>query len=96
MAYSQNAFDFNAFNLAVKDTPAGLKLFLAQKLLQEATSSYMFYGNEHAPVLMNIVQQINVQRASLKAEGETRKRNEDIRKAEAEKLIQGNPTPTES
>jgi len=67
-----NNVDFDGINKTVKGLNAGMQLWLAQECLRNALMSFMYYDNELAPELNELVGAIKKFRATNKVANENR------------------------
>ena len=76
MAQVQNQFNFDAFNQLKKTAPAGLKVFLAQQLMDEVLFTAQRYRNPLRHELSNLCDEIADFRESWKRAAAARERND--------------------
>ena len=76
MAQVQNQFNFDAFNQLKKTAPAGLKVFLAQQLMDEVLFTAQRYRNPLRHELSNLCDEIADFRESWKRQAAARERND--------------------
>lgn len=76
MAQVQNQFNFDAFNELKKTAPAGLKVFLAQQLMDEVLFTAQRYRNPLRHELSNLCDEIADFRESWKRQAAARDRND--------------------
>ena len=76
MAQVQNQFNFDAFNQLKKTAPAGLKVFLAQQLMDEVLFTAQRYRNPLRHELSNLCDEIADFRESWKKQAAARERND--------------------
>ena len=69
----QNDFDFNAFNNLTERKPAGLQVFLAQKLLSNALWSFEKFDNPRQIEVRDALNSLKELRALLKQDAADRK-----------------------
>jgi len=67
-----NNVDFDSINKTVKSLNAGMQLWLAQECLRNALMQFMYYDNELAPELNELVVAIKKFRATNKLNNEAR------------------------
>lgn len=71
-SFSQNSFNFDAFNAITQSTPAGMKVFLAQQLLAKAVFDLEMYENPNEGDLRAVLNSLKEVRASMKSEAAAR------------------------
>lgn len=76
MAQVQNQFNFDAFNNLKKTAPAGLKIFLAQQMLDEVLFTAQRYRNPLRHELSNLCDEVADFRESWKKASAARERND--------------------
>ena len=76
MAQAQNKFNFDAFNDLKKTAPAGLKVFLAQQLMDEVLFTAQRYRNPLRHELSSLCDEIADFRESWKRQAAARERND--------------------
>ena len=76
MAQAQNKFNFDAFNDLKKTAPAGLKIFLAQQLMDEVLFTAQRYRNPLRHELSSLCDEVADFRESWKRQAAARERND--------------------
>lgn len=76
MAQAQSKFNFDAFNELKKTAPAGLKIFLAQQLMDEVLFTAQRYRNPLRHELSSLCDEVADFRESWKRQAAARERND--------------------
>lgn len=76
MAQAQSKFNFDAFNDLKKTAPAGLKIFLAQQLMDEVLFTAQRYRNPLRHELSSLCDEVADFRESWKRQAAARERND--------------------
>ena len=72
---SNNSFDFNAFYATTANKPAGLQLFLAIKLVENALWTMERYDNPRSEEMRECMSGLKLLRAGMKQDAEIRSRD---------------------